>query len=284
MAKKKILICISGGGAIQLESATGVLMALDTAGVLKRAQREYRACSGGAPVAALHASGFRGSEIRQIIRHTPMRELIYRKWYARYYSAQGVFDLLESRMPSDPLTNCRVAVTRYTYDERTGYLATIDSCMADSTPATVCASMSIPCVFRPVRIGQDLYTDGGVKNLIPTPAISEVAEYDHIYIILAPEEPVKPKSSFSILNWLIGSDLKSLLSVMDREITQVYENKWDALDNVTVIRPRVPESIAGRSMLATLLEWSDDCAMIDSAFQQTMVMLQQQNEKGGSNK
>ena len=291
MPKKKIMICVSGGGAIQLESATGVFMALDTLGVLKRAGREYRACSGGAPVAALHCSGFRGTEIAQLIRNTPMKELVYHPFLGRYFDASGVWDLLLSHMPKEPLTNCRVAVTRIETAPHKQPDGTVErsfaamwSCMVDATPSTVVASMSIPGVFRPVKIQNDLYTDGGVKNLIPTPAIDEINDYAHIYIILSPVKKTVPKNDWSLINWFFGTELKSAAGLLDREITQIYEDGWHKLSNVTVIRPDVPEKLCGRSLISEMLEWSEGNAMIDRAFQFTLELLGGKENERTNNK
>lgn len=259
----KTLICISGGGAIQLESATGVLMALEQLGKLKGTLSEYLACSGGAPVAALHAARLRGEAISSIIRKTPMPKLISRKCFSRYYDASGVYNLLRVRLPSAPLVNCRVAVTQ---------AETLASCLVPATPATVVASMSIPGVFRPVKINNVNYTDGGVKNLIPTPKISQIADYDHIYLLLAPEDK-STSSSWSWFNGLFGTELKSALGLLEREITQIYEEGWHLLPKVTVIRPDVPEAATGRSLIAKMLEWSPGNCMIDHAYNFTINLL-----------
>ena len=66
--KKPILTVINGGGCRQIECATGVLQALDAAGV--RIDR-YTGSSAGAAVAALHASGMTGAELETMIRETP---------------------------------------------------------------------------------------------------------------------------------------------------------------------------------------------------------------------
>jgi hypothetical protein len=69
---KPTLAIIQGGGCRQIESATGVLQALDEANIHIN---QYRAASAGAIVAALHASGFNGKAIAHILRSTPITNL-----------------------------------------------------------------------------------------------------------------------------------------------------------------------------------------------------------------
>lgn len=94
--------------------------------------------------------------------------------------------------------------------------------MVAATPVTVLASAAIPQIFRPVRIGDKLYVDGGVKNMIPTPKIGDIPSYQHIYIILCPQSSssLQPKG-------VAGKAAKSLMQTMDREITQIHEDGWD---------------------------------------------------------
>lgn len=250
---KKILVCISGGGAIQLEAATGALLALERQGLFDGADLSYRACSGGAPVAALHAAGIPASEIASLIRSVPMKNLIKLGFFRRRFDAEGILELLKSKLPGRPLTNCRVAVTR---------ARDMKPCMADATPTTVVASLSIPGVFRPQKINGEEYSDGGVYNLIPTPAIPDIPRYDHIYILPAPSGDDVDAGGFGELRKLLAS----AAGLLDREITQIYEDGWDRLKNVTVIRPDTPREAADRSVIEALLDWSPGNCMIDHAY------------------
>ncbi len=261
---EKILLCISGGGAIQLESAAGVLAALDESGALAGAEIEYRACSGGAPAAALHAAGMSGGAIAELIRRTPMNRLLRWPLLSRYCDVENLYKLLETHLPDNPLRNCRIAVTR---------LRDMRSMLVDATPVTVLASMSIPGIFRAQLIGGEEFTDGGVMNLVPTPPIPAIPHYAHIYILLSPRS--RKESSSSI--WLrpLETELKSLIAVMDREITQIRENQWDALPNVTVIQPDIPEKAEERSLFDELLNWSPGNCMVEHARQFTLAQLRE---------
>lgn len=262
-AVKRILICIAGGGAIQLEAAAGALAALDESGALNNADVSYRACSGGAPVAALHAAGMRGSEIATLLRKTPMKQLLRWPLLSRYCDAAGVFDLLDDHLPEEPMRHCRVAVTR---------VRDMRSMMVDATPVTVLTSMSIPGAFRPQKISGEEFVDGGVMNLIPTPPIPEINNYSRIYLLLPPwsDEEAAPGAWWRLLE----TELKSLVGIMDREITQVYENQWDKLPNTFVLHPDLPQAAKGRSLFAELLDWSPNYCMVEHARQFALTRIQ----------
>ena len=256
---KRILICISGGGAIQLESAAGILSVLDDSGELDGAEIDYLACSGGAPVAALHASGMSGDEICQAIRDTPMEELMRFPLFARYMDVSGIRRFLGDHMPSFPLPNCRVAVTR---------LRDMKSCLVDATPITVIASMSVPGLFRPQKINGEEYTDGGVKNIIPTCSMQELSNYERVYLLLAPEGEM-------LSSFVLENELRSLAAVFDREITQLYESGYDKASNVILLRPELPEAAKNAFTLSGLLDWSAGFCMMEQAISCTKDRLKQ---------
>ena len=114
------------------------------------------------------------------------------------------------------------------------------------------ASAAIPQVFEPVKIGPDHFVDGGVKNLVPTPRIGEIADYRHIYILLCNDDVTgaPPRGR-------LGRALSAAFATMDREVTQLYESGWHLLPNVTVIQPPPFPS--------SLLDWSDGYRLIAHA-------------------
>lgn len=254
---KQILVCAAAGGAIQLEAAIGALQALDESGALADAEVSYRACSGGAPPSALHASGLSGAELARIIRSTPMSQLVHRPFGSRYYDISGVYEMLSEHMPPEPLRNCRVAITR----QRDMY-----SCMADATPVSVAASMSIQGVIRGQIIDGETYGDGGVMNAIPTPKITDISRYDRIFFLLPPvsqEQPGKVGSLFPFFD----TEIRAIAAFAARERAQFHEDGWEELSNVTLLEPPIPAAAAGRSLLAEMLDWSPGNCMIDAAYQ-----------------
>lgn len=245
------LAVIAGGGCRQLEAATGMLQALDGAGI--RLDR-YLGSSAGACIAALHASGLDGLALEELIRETPVAKLFRPCWghqllsllgmrVDHLFDPTGMYEVLKHNLTYRAREQVRVAVTR---------LPDYASMMCDATPVTVMASAAIPQVFEPVKIGSTLFVDGGVKNLIPTPEIDKIPTYGHIYILLCNEDVPGRK-----LHSRIGRAIEAAFATMDREITQLYENGWQCLPNVTVLQPPPFPS--------SLLEWSENHRLIAHA-------------------
>lgn len=248
---KPVLAVINGGGCRQIECAAGILQALDGAGI--RIDR-YAGSSAGAAVAALHASGNDGAALELLIRITPARELFRPCWMHQalslfgvpvdhIFDASGMYQMLLDNMTDAARRKVRVAVTR---------LRDYAPMMCDATPETVMASAAIPEVFPAVKIGEEKFVDGGVKNMIPTPKISEINDYEHIYILLCNDDTPGPKPKTRI-----GRGIEAFCRTMDRESCQLYEEGWHELPNVTVIQPPPFPS--------SLLDWSENFGLIEHA-------------------
>ena len=246
-----VLAVIAGGGCRQIEAATGMLQALEAAGI--RIDR-YNACSAGACVAALHASGLSGAGLEKLIRNTPVEQLfrpcighqllaLFGMRVDHLFDPAGMYGILRRSLTTEARRRVRVAVTR---------LPDYAPMMCDATAVTVMASAALPQVFEPVKIGPDHFVDGGVKNLVPTPRIGEIADYRHIYILLCNDDVTgaPPRGR-------LGRALSAAFATMDREVTQLYESGWHLLPNVTVIQPPPFPS--------SLLDWSDGYRLIAHA-------------------
>lgn len=248
---KPVLAVIGGGGCRQIECATGMLQAMDAAGI--RIDR-YTGSSAGAAVAALHASGMDGLALENLVRETPVANLFRPCWghqllsllgvrVDHLFEVDGMYRLLLHNLTSETQQRVRVAVTR---------LSDYMPMMCDATPTSVLASTAIPQVFEPVKIGNELFVDGGVKNLIPTPEIDKISTYGHIYILLCNDDAPgrKPRSR-------IGRAAEAAFATMEREVTQIYEDGWHRLPTVTVLQPP--------PFASSLLEWSADHRLIAHA-------------------
>ena len=128
------------------------------------------------------------------------------------------------------------------------------------TPGWATAATSIPFIFKPVKIGQHMWSDGGVLNNLPVPSLEESKNYKHIFVFSAP--PTKYfEGSF------IGVQLLNLLqAVMEREVEQLKEIGFFDLPNVTLIQP--PDMLGG-----SLLSWSPEFKLRESAYKLTKELL-----------
>lgn len=251
---KDTLCIIMGGGCGQLQSAAGVLQALDQAGVTFT---KYLGSSAGACIAGLHASSMPGAAISRLIKDTPVQKL-YKFSMPGFlgqfigctdyvFTTDGIYDVLCQHMTQQAQKKARVAITQH---------STYKPYMVAATPVTVLASAAIPQIFNKVKIGDKYYVDGGVKNMIPVPKITQLDRYQHIYIILCPQSQYSDPGT-----GLIKQAASAFLQTMDREITQIYEQGWAQLPNVTVIQPKADT--------VKLLGWSQGFQLNRLAYQYT---------------
>lgn len=252
---KPVLCIIQGGGCRQIEAATGMLKALDEQKVVID---QYRGASAGAIVAALHASGIPGGCMEGIIRMTPTDYLFSRStWNTiklftpfvkcnHIYETDGLYSFLVLHVNAIMcLSKVMVSATRYPEYEPV---------ILPGTAETVLASAAIPEVFPPIEVDGQLYVDGGVLNNVPTIHITNISEYEHIYILLCPED-----SSEKSIPWTkIGRCIQAVDETMDREAEEIKDT-WQSLDNVTILHPPPYPS--------SLLDWSEDFGLIAHAYQ-----------------
>lgn len=258
---KPTLCIIMGGGCGQLQSASGVLRALDSGGIKFD---QYLGASAGACITGLHSSGLSGNDITELIKSTPVNELFkfsvsgllkrFSTAVDYVYDTKGIYQLLKKYMTDEATKKTRVAITQ---------ADTYKSCMVNATPITVMASAAIPQIFPQVKIGDKYYVDGGVKNMIPVPKIKSIPEYQHIYMILCPDTETSSTKDSS----LIKKAATAFMQTMDRQVTQIYEQGWQDLDNVTVIQPPADE--------VSLLSWSDGFTLNKRAFEYANQILEQ---------
>ncbi len=266
IVNKPVLAVVEGGGCAQIECATGIFKAMEDNNIFID---KYTGSSAGACIAALHASGLSGRKLEELIKSTPADELftpcilhqvesLFGATVDHLMTAEGMYNILKKYVNEKARNNVRVAVTK---------LPNFEPMMCDATPITCMASAAIPVVFEPVKIGDAYFVDGGVKNMIPTPPIKDIGNYKHIYIILCVDD-VETNREYN----RIERAYRTALATMEREVTQIYEDAWDELPNVTVIHPTPYE--------ANLLEWSTNFGLIEHAYNYTMKLLsEKQNAK-----
>jgi len=264
--QKPVLVIIQGGGCRQIEAATGMLKALDEQGIIVDL---YRGASAGAIVAALHASGLSGKRMESIIRLTPVNRLFSRSLWGMFkllipgikcdylYSTDGLYAFLEQHINAVMcLQKVLVSVTRYPDDISSEYIAE----MKPATPESVRASSAIQEIFPPVALDDGIYGDGGLMNNVPTVHISSISQYEHIYILLCPEDSTEQSKPWT----KIGRCLQDADTKFDSEADEVKDT-WQNLDNVTVLQPPPFPS--------SLLDWSKDFGLIQHAYEYAKTQL-----------
>ncbi len=91
-------------------------------------------------------------------------------------------------------------------------------------PCAVAASMAVPGVFDPVKVGGEKYVDGGVASELPSKEAQMVANADQLVLAVnvgaRPRRDVEPTNVYGMLDWT--AQIKSLyLRKYDREFSDV---------------------------------------------------------------
>lgn len=271
LLNKPVLKIIQGGGFRQIENAVGILKAIEELYPIDKDSEYYWAASAGSPVAALSASNYTAKDIEEIVRNTKAKDLkqvdiwmsikhLFRIQQGYIYNNKGMYDFLKKYMTARAAERVQVSVTR---------LSDFKAIMLPATPETVLASTSIPELFPRVKIGDEYYYDGGIKNNCPAPDICTVSDgfckdYNFVFFILCPFTTV---GAYDDNQSMIARLIYLLNEVMDRELNQIYENGWNKLYNCIIIQPPAyPES--------SLLDWSPDYGLIDFAYRYAKEKLQ----------
>ena len=272
--ENQVLVSIAGGGVAMVETAAGVLKAIE--------QRYGRIitnmCGGsaGGLVSALHMSwGQDSSKMVDLINNTSIDdwfELCPWQAFKSVFNLSNyvmdntkLFEFLKKELTLDAYDKVQVSLTEYKDGGKIGR-----SFMAQATPATTCGTMAIQNIFPPVDIGDGVTVgDGGVKNLMPIPKVIDLPRYKHIFFIMAPESEMTNYN----FHWKFLGKLISLLNgALEREMSQISELRLEELPNVTVIRPDKYAATSG------LLNWSKDHEQVTEAYDFTMKQLETEKD------
>lgn len=168
--KYKVGICLSGGGARGI-AHIGVLQAFESAGIFPEI---VSGCSAGAMVGALYASGFSPRDIYKLIEHRSLYSIIKMGLPDKGMMELGYFKkILTENIPHDSFQLLNLPFYVSVTNLNTGKFEIVnDGKLIDY----VMASQSIPLVFKPQKIGDHYYVDGGVLNNLPVEPLREQCE------------------------------------------------------------------------------------------------------------
>jgi NTE family protein len=108
-------------------------------------------------------------------------------------------------------------------------------------PCAVAASMAVPGVFDPVKVGGEKYVDGGVASELPSKEARMVANADQLVLAVnvgaRPRADVEPKNVYGMLDWT--AQIKSLyLRKYDKDYADVLIEplvgftQWNDFSNI----------------------------------------------------
>jgi NTE family protein len=152
-----------GGGAARGLFHVGVLNVLEEFGVVPDI---VAGTSMGAIIGAMYAGGLKASEIKQIAQQidwrqtlrlasVPISGLVQDKW---------IMSLLKSVLLDIDISHLKLKFACVATDLDTGKQVVFDS---GSLLEAVRASIAIPGVFAPAKIGNSYLVDGGLVNVVP---------------------------------------------------------------------------------------------------------------------
>ena len=276
----RVLVSISGGGARQIECACGMLKAMDDMGIKAT---DFMGASAGGVTSSLYLSfGCNSRKIESLIKTTPTSDLwspdgwLWMPFKKSYdvYKCDGMNDVIFCNTDEGKtIPNVVVSVTRQ---------SDAKSFLVSGYKWAVYATKAMPEIFPPETSDRDmwaheingqwwlladkvdaedelipkgtLFVDGGVKNNVPLPPLSEITKYNHIFILLC-NDGVGGASTTASLK--LERCLAWVNAIMDREFQDVKEG-WPGLPNITVLQPPPYDS--------SLLDWSTGFGLIDHAY------------------
>ena len=255
----KILFCGQGAGVMAVECDTGIFRAFEDYGVIPG---KALTSSGSTLFSSLYYSGhntdwFRclmdNVELNKFFTLAPLGSIKTLMGNARHLlNNDGVKNLLEKYMTGRASLRVQTSITR---------MEDYSTHIVDVTPSTALAATSIPYIFKPVKIGEDLFVDGGVLNNIPVPKYEDLNNWKHVFIFLSPAADYR-----DLKDPLLIELFDLLQAIMDREVKQLEEIGYFAHPKVTVIRPT--EAFGGN-----LLGWSKDKQLEKHCYELTMEAL-----------
>ncbi len=168
---KRIGLVLSGGG-VRGMAHIGIIQALQEAGITPHL---VSGTSVGALVGALYASGASVEEMLAFFRETPLFKYnFFTINKPGLMDTERYFDIFKVFFPEDSFEALQRPLFVATTNLLKGQLEIFSS---GSLILPLLASAAIPPVFSPVRIGPDLYGDGGIMNNFPAEPIAAASDF-----------------------------------------------------------------------------------------------------------
>jgi len=256
-----ILFCGQGAGFIAVECLTGIYKAFEEFNVVPG---QCLTSSGSTLFTSLYYSVKTTDWMYNLMSNTSVSDFIQLKPIQTFrticslnnymFENEKVYDILKTNMTGEASKRVTTSITRN---------RDFKSMLKKVTPAVTLAATSIPLIFKPVKIGNEYYSDGGLLNNIPVPSLEEAKNWKHIFLFLAPPTIINNSEDDLILTTLINL----LNAIMDREYIQLKESGFLQLSNVTVFQPK-------SALSGSLLSWSDNYELRETSYNLAKEILQ----------
>lgn len=167
----KIGITLSGGGARGI-AHIGVLKALEEMGVKISV---ISATSAGSIVGSLYAYGIKPDQIFEKVRQLSLFKSVRPAWtWIGLLAMDGLKELITKNIPENDFSALKIPLTIAATEIRKGQVQYFSS---GELSTVVEASCSIPAVFSPVHIANDLFVDGGLLDNLPARVIRDQCDF-----------------------------------------------------------------------------------------------------------
>lgn len=167
----KIGVVLSGG-AVRGFAHIGVLKAMEEFGIKPAA---VSGVSAGSIVGLFYCAGYTPAEMEEIALKTDVMDYVRPAFSKKaLFSIDNMDRFIKQYVSQKDLSNLKtkffVALTNLN-------TASVEYKHTGSPAEVVRASCSLPVLFKPVKIGQHLYVDGGVMNNLPVEPLVGDASY-----------------------------------------------------------------------------------------------------------
>lgn len=228
-----------GGGAARGFAHIGVIKALESQGIDVEV---IAGTSAGSLVGALYAAGNSGFALQKIALN--MDETTMSDWIVPMFAnstgvlkGAGLQNFVNKEVKQVPIEKLNKTFGAVATNLHTGHSVLF---RLGNTGMAVRASSAVPGVFQPVRIGSDLYVDGGLVAPVPVKYAREMGADFVIAVNISAQPDVQASSSSLTI-------LMQSFAIMGQTINQ-YELK----NADVVIRPELPDmkgnDFAGRNL------------------------------------
>ncbi|MRR09127.1 hypothetical protein EG831_03375 [bacterium] len=223
MAKRKIGLALSGGVGYCL-AHIGVLKLIEEQGIEVDC---VAGTSGGALIGAFYASGIRADRMEQIAATISWNRLVAP---TRVLSSKGLVSSEPIEHMVDELigrgrrfSELKLPFSVVAVDLLSGHEVIFPQGPGDLVAPAVRASCSVPVVFGPVRMGEWMLSDGGIKAPLPVDALRRFKPDVAIGVVFDTGH-YEPKNLFEI-------GLRSM-SLANDKMLELYDKELDLLVRV----------------------------------------------------
>ncbi|MGC3979092.1 MAG: patatin-like phospholipase family protein [Paludibacteraceae bacterium] len=174
MTVPTIGLCLSGGGALGY-AHIGVIQALEDCGIYPQV---ISGASMGAVVGLVYAAGKTPQEMLQLIKDDKLYRLTNLvKLPTAFWRSSGISNhqplkkLIKEICPQNNFDSLKLKMNVCVSNLNSGKWEVISS--GNNVDEWVAASSSIPGVYIPIKMGEELYVDGGLLNNMPAQPLRE---------------------------------------------------------------------------------------------------------------